>query len=135
MGNMNFLIAMKNKSNVQEVLNAVAFFDALPIARVAISYGLFEEAFAVYDRSGNAVLAVQVLCRLLGEMGRAREYAKKRKDPATWRALAAEEINNDNLKEAIHAYIQAKDASNYKNVVERAMKEGFNDSLNIKPLK
>ena len=126
---MNILIAMKNGMNVGDLLEKVKYFDAVPIAQVAVSYGLYEDAFAVFEKSGKKVLALQVLCRDIGEFVRARHFAEKCRDPAVWSALAADQLQRDMVKEAIDSFIEAKDHSDYKNVMKIVRAKSMRSTL------
>eukprot|EP00163_Fabomonas_tropica_P025672 TRINITY_DN4486_c0_g1_i1.p1 TRINITY_DN4486_c0_g1~~TRINITY_DN4486_c0_g1_i1.p1 ORF type:complete len:1704 (-),score=653.64 TRINITY_DN4486_c0_g1_i1:69-5180(-) len=119
--NLLILTAIKaDKSRVMDYINRLDNYDAADIANIAISSDLFEEAFTIFKKFEHHTSAVGVLIDHLESIDRALEYASKVNEPEVWSKLAAAQLENDMVAEAIESYIKADDPSNYSDVIEAA---------------
>eukprot|EP00698_Gefionella_okellyi_P003029 TRINITY_DN12851_c0_g1_i1.p1 TRINITY_DN12851_c0_g1~~TRINITY_DN12851_c0_g1_i1.p1 ORF type:complete len:1713 (+),score=451.79 TRINITY_DN12851_c0_g1_i1:76-5214(+) len=119
--NLLILTAIKaDQSRVMEYINRLDNYDGPDIATIAISAGLYEEAFTIYKKFNLVVPAVQVLLNNIHDLERAFEFAERTNEPDVWSNLAGAQLEADMITEGIDSYIKAKDASQYKTVIYRA---------------
>ncbi|CAG0883299.1 unnamed protein product [Cyprideis torosa] len=128
--NLLILTAIKaDRTRVMEYINRLDNYDAPDIANIAIGSGLYEEAFAIFKKFDVNTSAVQVLIENLHNLDRAYEFAERCNEPGVWSQLAAAQLKDDLVKEAIDSYIKADDPSAYMQVVETAHRTGHWEDL------
>uniref|UniRef100_A0A1I8GPI0 Clathrin heavy chain n=1 Tax=Macrostomum lignano TaxID=282301 RepID=A0A1I8GPI0_9PLAT len=119
--NLLILTAVKaDSSRVMDYVTKLDNFDAPEIAQIAVTNGLFEEAFAVYKKFEANENAVRVLIDNVRSLDRAYEFAEKCNEPAVWSLLANAQLAEGFVKEAIDSFIKANDPSCYVEVVRVA---------------
>lgn len=116
--NLLILTAIKAEaSRVMEYINRLDNYDAPDIATIAIDSSLFEEAFAIYKKFEVNTEAIKVLINNLKNLDRAYEYAERCNESEVWSLLAAAQLKDHLVKEAIDSYIKAVDPSEYVAVI------------------
>jgi len=119
--NLLILTAIKaSQEKVMEYINRLDNYDGPDIATIAISAGLFEEAFTIYKKFNQNVPAIQVLLNNLQDLERAYEFAERINEPDVWSNLASAQLEHDQVSEGIESFIKAKDPAQYKAVIYRA---------------
>jgi len=124
--NLLILTAIKaDKDRVMDYINRLDNFDGPEIAKIAVcdQYNLFEEAFIIYKKFGENVQAVEVLLEHIEAIDRAYEFADRCNEPDVWSKLGKAQLDANMVKEAIHSYIKADNASCYADVIEAAERE------------
>ena len=112
-------------------------FDGEQIAQIAVSeqYELFEEGYTIYvkfakvstDEEAKLALnvnAIGVLVNNLHAMDRGKEFAERVNMPKVWSTLAAAQLVENMVSEAITSYIKAEDPSQYTEVISKSESEG-----------
>ncbi|XP_019565714.2 clathrin heavy chain 2 isoform X1 [Rhinolophus sinicus] len=121
--NLLILTAIKaDRTRVMEYISRLDNYDAPDIASIAVSSGLYEEAFAIFRKFDVNASAIQVLIEHIGNLDRAYEFAERCNEPAVWSQLARAQLQKNLVKEAIDSYIRADDPSSYLDVVQAASK-------------
>lgn len=105
------------KSKVMEYINRLDKYDGPAVATTAIEAGLFDEAFAVYEKFKEYVQAVSVLIDHLQDLPRAATFAVKVNVPAVWSKVANAQLQSGDLAAACASYIKAEDPDNYHMVI------------------
>lgn len=100
-----------------DYINRLENYDAPDIANIAITNGLFEEAFAIYKKFQVNTSAIQVLIEHIKNLDRAYEFAERCNEPAVWTSLGNAQVRQGHVKEAIDSFIKANDPSSYLEVV------------------
>ncbi|VDL17052.1 unnamed protein product [Hymenolepis diminuta] len=119
--NLLILTAIKaDHSKVMEYISKLDNYDAPDVANIAITHGLYEEAFAIFKKFEVNNLAMKVLIDNIQNLDRAYEYAERCNEPAVWSLLAKAQLNEGVIKEAIDSYIKAGDPANYDEVIKAA---------------
>ncbi|VEL21333.1 unnamed protein product, partial [Protopolystoma xenopodis] len=95
-------------------------YDAPDVANIAISNGLYEEAFAIFKKFEVNTSAIQVLIDQVKNLDRAYEFAERCNEPAVWSLLAQAQLRDGFIKEAIDSYIRASDPSRFLDVCKIA---------------
>jgi clathrin heavy chain len=124
--NLLILTAIKaDKDRVMDYINRLDNFDGPEIAKIAVGeqYELHEEAFIIYKKFGHNVQAVEVLLEHIEAIDRAYEFADRCNEAEVWSKLAKAQLDANMVKESIHSYIKADDASCYADVIEAAERE------------
>jgi len=141
--NLLILTAIKaDPPRVMEYINRLDNFDGPEIAKIAVSseYELFEEGFVIYQkfskREKNAeekkkldVAAIGVLVENLHAMDRAKVFAERINLPDVWSTLAAAQLREALVNDAIGSFIKANDPSFYTEVIAKAEEVGAYDQL------
>lgn len=125
--NLLILTAIKAaKERVMDYINRLDNFDGPQIAKIAVGeqYQLYEEAFTIYRKFQLNVDAVDVLIDNLEDLERAHEFAERCDEADVWSRLAAAQLHSGQVPDAIAAYIKARDASNFSEVIDAAGQEG-----------
>ncbi|THD27284.1 Clathrin heavy chain [Fasciola hepatica] len=119
--NLLILTAVKaDKSRVMDYVNRLDNYDAPDVANIAINNGLYEEAFAIFQKFEVNTSAIQVLIDQVKNLDRAYEFAERCNEPAVWSLLAHAQLRDGSVKEAINSYIKAADPSRFEEVVRAA---------------
>ncbi|XP_062038064.1 clathrin heavy chain 2 isoform X3 [Lepus europaeus] len=119
--NLLILTAVKaDRTRVMDYISRLDNYDAPDIASIAVSSGLYEEAFAIFRKFDVNASAIQVLIEHIGNLDRAYEFAEKCNEPAVWSQLARAQLHKGLVKEAIDSFIRADDPSSYLEVVQAA---------------
>lgn len=117
------------RDKVMDFINRLDFFDGPEIAKIAASdaNGLYEEAFTIYTKCAkkaqgeeiatHQVAAVEILVDKLHDLERAKDFAERCNCPAVWSKLARALLAGNRIPESIAAYIKAKDATDYLQVI------------------
>ena len=117
--NMLIVTAIKaDPSRVVDYINRLDNYDAPEIAQYALTqHNLAEEAFLIYRKAGMHEEAVEVLLNNLQNIDRASEYAERVGIPEVWSKLGKALLDYDRAEESIEAFVKAKDASFYREVI------------------
>lgn len=119
--NLLILTAIKaDKSRVMEYVNKLDHYDAMDVALISISGGLFEEAFAIYKKYQANDHAVKVLIDHLNDIDRAVEFAASCNEAPVWSLLGDAYLSQGLVKEAINCYIKANDPNRSEDVIRAA---------------
>ncbi len=121
--NLLILTAIKaDKTRVMDYVNRLDNYDGLELAKIAKKeqYLLFDEALQIYKKFGEHVEAVRVLITNLQNIKGAQEYAQKVNKPEVWSEIGKAYLDQFLIKEAIDAFIKAKDPSMYAMVIGTA---------------
>eukprot|EP00004_Rigifila_ramosa_P013327 TRINITY_DN293_c0_g1_i1.p1 TRINITY_DN293_c0_g1~~TRINITY_DN293_c0_g1_i1.p1 ORF type:complete len:1689 (+),score=479.53 TRINITY_DN293_c0_g1_i1:58-5067(+) len=122
--NLLILTAIKaDKARVMDYITRLDNYDALDIANISIGSGLYEEAFAIFQKSKQHLSAMTVLIENLHNIERAFEYAQRIDDPECWSALANAQLQENLVGEAIGAFMKANDCSMFREVIAAANRE------------
>eukprot|EP01012_Entosiphon_sulcatum_P019743 TRINITY_DN2467_c0_g1_i2.p1 TRINITY_DN2467_c0_g1~~TRINITY_DN2467_c0_g1_i2.p1 ORF type:complete len:1682 (-),score=470.43 TRINITY_DN2467_c0_g1_i2:58-5103(-) len=126
--NLLILTAIKaDKTRVMDYVNRLDNYDAPEIAGIAESAELFEEAFVVYKKFDNTQ-AIRVLIDCIKSVERATEFAEKVQEAAVWSVLANAQLRMDLVPDAIDAFIRARDATKFQDVIQISEASGhFNE--------
>ena len=129
--NMLIVTAIKaDPVRVVDYINRLDNYDAPEIAQYALSqHGLAEEAFLIYRKAGMHEEAIDVLLTNLQNIDRASEFAERVGTPEVWSRLGRALLDYDRAEESIEAFIKAKDASFYREVIQAAEKVGCYSKL------
>ena len=123
-----FLTAIKNdKGKVMGYVSKLSGYDVEAIAKVATEAGLYEEAFAIYQKHNMYAEAMNVLVEHMVSIDRGFAYANKINQPAVWSRLGKAQLDGLRVKDAIDSYIKAEDPSNFAEVIEIANRAGKHD--------
>ncbi|KAL7060518.1 hypothetical protein AAHC03_09135 [Spirometra sp. Aus1] len=119
--NLLILTAIKaDNSRVMEYITKLDNYDAPDVANIAITNGLYEEAFAIFKKFEVNNQAMQVLIDHIKNLDRAYEYAERCNEPAVWSLLAKAQLQEGMVKDSIDSYIKAGDPANYEAVIKTA---------------
>eukprot|EP01087_Luapelamoeba_hula_P010434 TRINITY_DN2768_c0_g2_i1.p1 TRINITY_DN2768_c0_g2~~TRINITY_DN2768_c0_g2_i1.p1 ORF type:complete len:1757 (+),score=359.13 TRINITY_DN2768_c0_g2_i1:174-5444(+) len=128
--NLLLVTAIRNDpSKVMKFIGVLDKYDAADIANIAITSGLFNEAFEMFSRKKLNGPAIRVLLDNLEEYDRAAQFADVCKEPEVYSALAEAQLRQNNVKDAIESYVKANDPSNYMNVIVGAERESLWEPL------
>ncbi|XP_006902589.1 PREDICTED: clathrin heavy chain 2 [Elephantulus edwardii] len=119
--NLLILTAIKaDHTRIMDYINHLDNYDASDIASIAVSSGLYEEAFTIFRKFDMNTSAIQVLIKHIGNLDRAYEFAVNCNEPSVWSQLAEAQLQRDLVKEAINSFIRADDPSSYPDIVQAA---------------
>ncbi|KAI6122688.1 hypothetical protein EDD16DRAFT_1570643 [Pisolithus croceorrhizus] len=128
--NLLLLTAIRaNKGKVVGYINKLQNYDSGEIAKIAAEHGLYEEAFTIYKKYEQHVMAMNVLVEHVVSIDRGLEYATKVNKPEVWSRLGKAQLDGLRIKDAIDSYIKADDPSNFAEVIEIAGHAGKHDDL------
>lgn len=128
--NLLILTAIKSdKARVRGYISRLNNYDAPDIAGIAVTSGLYEEAFEVYKKINAHGDAVNVLVENIVSIDRASDYAEKVDVPDVWSRLAKAQLDGLRVSDSIESYIKAQDPSNYVEVIEIADRAGKSEDL------
>lgn len=128
--NLLLLTAIRaNNGKVQDYISTLDNYDAPQIAKISKDAGMFEEAFAIYDKWEAVDEAVSVLIDHVQSLDRAFEYAEKVNEPKVWTVLAAAQLKNEQVTAAIDSYIRAEDPGDFRTVVAVSHQQNNYDDL------
>ncbi|PAV87121.1 hypothetical protein WR25_08711 [Diploscapter pachys] len=118
--NLLILTAMRaDHTRVMEYIQKLDNYDAPDIANIAITSGLYEEAFAIFKKFDVNNSAISVLIDNVGNLDRAYEFAEKCNQSDVWACLAKAQLKQDLVKEAVDSFIKADDPGAYMEVVSK----------------
>jgi clathrin heavy chain len=122
--NMLIVTAIKaDPARVVDYINRLDNYDAPEIAQYALTqHNLAEEAFLIYRKAGMHEEAIDVLLNNLQNIDRAGEFAERVGSPEVWSRLGRALLDYERAEESIEAFIKAKDASFYREVIQAAEK-------------
>jgi clathrin heavy chain len=119
--NLLILTAIKaEKDRVADYATRLTNYDAPEIAQVAITNGLFEEAYAIYHKHDAPLKALEVLIDQLHDLDRASSYAEQIDTPAVWSALGKGLLEAGKLSDSIQAFTHAEDYTQARDIVATA---------------
>ncbi|CAE8586426.1 unnamed protein product [Polarella glacialis] len=124
--NLLILTAIKaDKSRVMDYINRLDNYDGPEIAKIALGdpYGLYEEAFLIYKKSGLNAEAMETLLTNIDSIERAQEFAARCNDKTVWYKLGKAHLGNGQVPEAVDSYLKAEDATDYAEVIQAAERE------------
>ena len=128
--NLLILTAIKSdKARVRGYIQKLDNYDSQDVAQIAITAGLHEEAFDIYQKTGSHADAINVLVDHVVSIDRASEYAEKVDSPEVWSRLGKAQLDGLRVTDSIDSYIKAKDPSNYAEVIEIADRAGKSEDL------
>ncbi|KAJ1976207.1 Clathrin heavy chain [Dimargaris verticillata] len=128
--NLLILTAVKaDPDRVMDYIDRLSNFDAPDIANIAITSGLYEEAFKIYTKYDVTASAVAVLLDNIGDVDRAHEYAERCDQPEVWSKLAKAQLDKLHIRDAVDSYIRADDPSQFGEVIDVASRAGKFDEL------
>ncbi|KAJ1655297.1 Clathrin heavy chain [Dispira simplex] len=128
--NLLILTAVKaDPDRVMDYVDRLTNYDAPDIANIAITSGLYEEAFAIYKKFDVNVDAIGVLLDNLGDLERAYTFAERCDQPEVWSKLAKAQLNSLRIREAVDSYIRADDPSDFGDVIDVASRAGKCEEL------
>jgi clathrin heavy chain len=143
--NLLILTAIKSEpQKVSEFVSRLDNFDGPEIAKIAVQeeYGLYEEAFAIYQKCGKRrdisdeereshhVAATEVLVKYVNDLTRAQEFAERINLPSVWSVLACAQMGEGMLRECIASFIRANDSSRWVDVLRLSEdQENFDDII------
>ena len=128
--NLLFLTAIKsNQGRILEYIDKLDNFDAPDIANIAISNGLFEEAFVIFKKYQVNDNAISVLIDNIQNLDRAHEFAVHANEPQCWSLLGKAQLQQKMIKEAVDSFIKAEDVENCREVTAIANAEKKFDDL------
>jgi clathrin heavy chain len=100
--NLLLLTAIRaDKGKVVGYINKLQNYDVAEIARIATEHGLFEEAFTIYKKYEEHVMAINVLVEHVVSIDRALDYANKVNKPEVWSRLAKAQLDGLRIKDSI----------------------------------
>lgn len=128
--NLLILTAIKaDQSRVMEYVNRLDNYDGPDMAAIAITAGLFEEAFTIYKKFNQNVPAIKVLLDNLNDVERAHEFAERINQPDVWSTLGSAQLQNGMITESINSFIKADDPSEYREMINAAESAGKFEDL------
>lgn len=128
--NLLILTAIKtDKSRVMDYIGKLENFDPDDVAENCIAAGMYEEAFEIYKKQNNHVMATSVLVDHVVSIDRAQAYAEQIDTPEVWSRVAKAQLDGLRISDSIESYIRAADPSNYNEVIEIATNAGKNEDL------
>ncbi len=135
---------------VMDYIDRLDKFDFADIASICISEGLFEEAFAIYNKFNEKLKALGVLVENMQvcftyphhmsssihknissfayhicfgvhqDLERAKDYATACNMDTVWSILARAQLDSNKVQDAIDSYVKANDPSDYARVIDAA---------------
>jgi len=116
-------------NRVMGYINVLDNYDAPAIADLAVSHGLYEEAFEIYRKFEVNTNAVTVLIENLKDYKRAYDFAERVNKPDVWGALGLAQLRNDQISEGIESLIRAGHDSAVQEVVQKCTAKELYDDL------
>lgn len=89
------------KGKVVGYIDKLQNYDAGEIAKIATDHGLYEEAFTIYKKYEQHVMAMNVLVEHIVSIDRGLTYANKINKPEVWSRLAKAQLDGLRVKDAI----------------------------------
>jgi clathrin heavy chain len=131
---------------VMDYIDRLDNFDGPDIASICTSEGLFEEAFAIYNKFNGKLEALGVLVENLRvsficphhmsssihqnissfaycihqDLDRAKDYATACNMESVWFRLARAQLDANKVQDAIDSYVKSNDPSDYARVIDAA---------------
>eukprot|EP00300_Choanocystis_sp_HF-7_P043132 c9748_g1_i1.p1 GENE.c9748_g1_i1~~c9748_g1_i1.p1 ORF type:complete len:1691 (-),score=465.27 c9748_g1_i1:35-4882(-) len=102
---------------VRDYVTRLADYDPESISALLIEAGLFEEAFIALSKFKLNVRAVSVLVTNLGDLERAKVFAKRVEEPEVYSTLGEAQVRAGLIKDGVDSYIKADNASSYELVI------------------
>lgn len=131
--NLLLLTAIRsNQSLVMNYVHRLNDFDARDMALIAAQKGLFEEAFAMFEKFKHYDGAIQILIENLntdGTFERALKFAETVKDPSVWSKLGHAQLNANQVSPAIEAFLKANNHEHFSEVITQAEAQGHFEQL------
>lgn len=128
--NLLILTAIKTeKTRVMDYINRLNNYDASDIAKIAEGADLYEEAFVIYKKFGDNVHAVKVLLDDIDSVERAYEFAERVSEASVWSVVAAAQLKQDLIPDAIDSYLKANDPEEFQQVIAAAENGGYYQDL------
>lgn len=124
-----FTAAKADKARVMDYIHKLEGYNTQEIAQVCIDVGLFEEAFAVFKKTGDVASAADVLIENVVSIDRAQAYAEEVDTPEVWSKVAKAQLDGLRVSDSIESYIKAGDPRNYAEVIEIATRAGKDEDL------
>ncbi|KAH7355877.1 clathrin heavy chain [Pyrenochaeta sp. MPI-SDFR-AT-0127] len=128
--NLLFLTAVKSdRSKVMGYIHTLDQYTPDDIAQQCIEVGMYEEAFAIYEKHNHHVEAANVLIEHIVSIDRAADFAEKIETPEVWSRVAKAQLDGLRVTDSIESYIRAADPSNFLEVIETATHAGKDEDL------
>jgi clathrin heavy chain len=128
--NLLMLTAIRaNKGKVVGYIYKLENYDIGEIAKIAIDYGLYEEAFMIFKKYEQHANAINVIVEYIVSIDRGLDYAQKVNRPEVWSRLAKAQLDGLRIKDSIDSYIKAEDPSNFLEVIEISTRAGKHEEL------
>eukprot|EP00030_Apusomonadida_sp_AF-17_P002415 a339592_42.p2 GENE.a339592_42~~a339592_42.p2 ORF type:complete len:1687 (+),score=984.79 a339592_42:223-5061(+) len=105
---------------VRDYVTRLNDFDAETMSALLIDAALFEEAFVALAKFKLNVRAVSVLVTNIGDLERAKTFAKKVEEAEVWTTLAEALIRAGHIKDGVDAYIKADQPAAFETVIQYA---------------
>ncbi|KIW71908.1 hypothetical protein PV04_00135 [Phialophora macrospora] len=121
--------AKSDKGRLMDYIDRLNEFNTEEIANVAISQGLFEEAFHIFEKAKDHISAVNVLIDNIVSIDRAQAYAEQVDLPEVWSKVAKAQLDGLRVTDAIESYLKANDPTNFQEVIETATHAGKDEDL------
>lgn len=100
--NLLLLTAIRaDKGKVVGYINKLQNYDSGEIAKIATDHGLYEEAFTIYKKYDQHVMAMNVLVEHVVSIDRGLDYATKINKPDVWSRLGKAQLDGLRIKDAI----------------------------------
>lgn len=90
-----------DKGKVVGYIDKLQNYDVAEIAKIATEHGLYEEAFMIYKKYEEHVMAMNVLVEHLVSLDRGAEYASKVNKPEVWSRLAKAQLDGLRMRDSI----------------------------------
>lgn len=130
--NLLLLTSIKaDKPRVMEYIRRLDNYDGADIAQVAIGEDMFDEAFAIFQKSEDHVEAIGVLLDHLKDFARAEEYAIKTDQAGVWSRLGVAQLEDGQMAKGVNSLMKAKDPAPYKAVIEAARAGGNPEDFDL----
>ncbi|KAL0481606.1 clathrin heavy chain [Acrasis kona] len=119
--NLLILTAIKaDQTRVMDYINRLDNYDGKDIAGMAVTKGLFEEAFSIYQKFKLNADAIRVLVDNIESISRASEFAEAVQEPEVYSFLGRAQLAASLVNEAVNSFLKAEDPSNYQEVITAA---------------
>ena len=123
--NLLILTAIKaDKTRVMDYINRLDNYDMPDIANIAVGSELYEEALVIFKKAELHREAAKVLIDYIASIERATEFAERIDDEEVWVMLGKAQLQQQLVKEAMHSFIKANDATEYVAVIAAAEQVG-----------
>jgi clathrin heavy chain len=128
--NLLLLTAVKSdRGRVMGYLDQLDQYTPDDIAQQCIEVGMYDEAFAIFDKHNNHLEAIGVLIDHIVSIEKSFDYAEKVDTPEVWSRVAKAQLDGLRVTDSIESYIRAADPSNFLEVIEIATHAGKDEDL------
>jgi len=135
--NLLLMTAIKSdKEKVKDYIFKLDLYNHEKIAEVALTNGLGEEAFLIYQKKNLHLKAAEVLVKTIKDLDRASTFAAKVNDKDVWSLIGNAYLDDDskekaeiNVRLAIKAFNLSNDTTQYRRVIVNATSANVYDDL------